>query len=103
MVRKGDFRASGSGSFVYDKEEFDERCLKIAFDLTKKLKIQCIAYDFLFDKDNNPLIVEISYGFSPDAYDYCPGYWDEELNWHEEKFNPYGWIIESMTSDILNG
>ena len=101
MVRKGDFRASGSGNFRYDKGEFDERCIKIALDLTQRLNIQCVAYDFLFDENNNPLIVEISYGFSPGAYDHCPGYWDEKLNWHEKEFNPYGWIIESIISDIL--
>ncbi len=34
--------------------------------------------DFVYDKDK-PKIVEISYGFSPEGYDPCPGYWDKDL------------------------
>ena len=79
MVRKGDFRASGSGEMKFEKEEFDERCIEISFKTSKKLNAQCLAYDFVFDSQNNPLIVEISYGFSIEAYDACPGYWDNKL------------------------
>jgi glutathione synthase/RimK-type ligase-like ATP-grasp enzyme len=96
MVRKGDFRASGSGVCYYAKEEFDERCVKIAFKTNKKINSQCIAYDFVFDQNNNPLIVEISYGFSPSVYRDCPGYWDEQLNWHREKFRSEDWMVESV-------
>ena len=94
MVRKNDFRASGSGSIVYSKEEIDIRCLKIAFETSAKLQSQCMTYDFVFDQDNTPLIVEISYGFSPSGYVDCPGYWDADLKWHEGEFNPYGWMVE---------
>ncbi|MDR3610695.1 MAG: hypothetical protein P4L27_09040 [Ignavibacteriaceae bacterium] len=100
LVRKGDFRASGSGSLLFEKYEIDERCLKIAFDLIKKLNAQCIAYDFIFDEKNLPLIVEISYGFSVEAYDSCPGYWDRDLNWHEGQFNPQEWMIEDLIRSI---
>jgi glutathione synthase/RimK-type ligase-like ATP-grasp enzyme len=100
LVRKGDFRASGSGSLLFEKHEIDERCLKIAFDLIKKLNAQCIAYDFIFDEKNLPLIVEISYGFSVEAYDACPGYWDRDLNWHEGQFNPQEWMIEDLIRSI---
>ena len=96
MVRKGDFRASGSGIMKFKKEEFDERCVRISFETSKKLDAQCLAYDFVFDKKNKPLIVEISYGFSVKAYDACPGYWDDNLNWHEGKFNPQEWMIEDL-------
>jgi len=94
MVRKGDFRASGSGEFYYDRERFDERCVQIAFEVNKKINSQCIAYDFVFDQHNNPLLVEISYGFIPAVYWDCPGYWDEQLNWHEGKFRTEDWMIE---------
>ncbi len=94
MVRENDFRASGSGNFKYEKEEFDERCVQLAFDINLKLKAQSVAYDFVFDATNQPLLVEISYGFAPEGYDDCPGYWDEQLHWHEGKFNPYGWMVE---------
>lgn len=95
-VRSNDFRASGSGDFAYDRDLFDERCIQIAFDLNKKIGSQSIAYDFVFDVDGRPLIVEISYGFTPSGYDSCPGYWDEQLNWYSGQFNPYGWMVEIM-------
>ena len=96
LVRAGDFKASGSGSMKFEKSEFDERCIKIAFETSKKLKSQCLAYDFIFDENKEPLIVEISYGFAVDAYDSCPGYWDENLDWHEGKFIPQEWMIEDL-------
>jgi D-alanine-D-alanine ligase-like ATP-grasp enzyme len=53
-----------------------------AFQTTAKIKALCVAYDFVFDEQNNPLIVEINYGFAHQAYFPCPGYWDDEMNWH---------------------
>lgn len=102
-VRKGDFRASGSGDFAYQRELFDVRCIQIAFDITQKLKTQCAAYDFVFDEHNSPLIVEISYGFTPAGYDPCPGYWDADLQWHEGPFNPQGWMVEGLTARLKKG
>jgi glutathione synthase/RimK-type ligase-like ATP-grasp enzyme len=97
FVRQNDFRASGSGNFKYDRSEFDERCVQISFEVTRKSGAQCVAFDFVFDKANQPRIIEISYGFAPEGYDDCPGYWDENLNWHEGRFNPYGWMVDSVT------
>ena len=94
LVRPNDFRASGSGSILYAKKEIDETCIEIAFKTTRKLRAQCLAYDFVFTDDNTPLIVEINYGFAHQAYFDCPGYWDSSLNWHEESFNAAEWIIE---------
>ena len=94
LVRKNDFRASGSGSIVYVKDEIDIRCVKIAFETSAKLQTQCLAYDFVFDHEKTPKIVEISYGFSSPGYVACPGYWDAELIWHEGAFNPYGWMVD---------
>lgn len=95
-VRENDFRASGSGNFEVDKAVFDERCIRLAFETNKKIRSQSLALDFIFDEQKNPLIVEMSYGFTPEGYDNCPGYWDEALVWHEGKFNPYGWMVEAF-------
>jgi glutathione synthase/RimK-type ligase-like ATP-grasp enzyme len=100
LVRDGDFRASGSGYILYKKEEIDERCIAIAFETTDKLNAQCVAYDFVFDETNNPLIVEINYGYMQSGYDKCPGYWDKQLNWHEGKFNSLDWIIENCIHQL---
>ncbi|WP_309640398.1 hypothetical protein [Flavobacterium sp.] len=96
MVRANDFRASGSGDFRYEREVFDERCVTLSFEYTKKLNAQCVAYDYVFDADNNPKLVEISYGFANKVYDPCTGYWDEQMNWHAGSFNPYGWMVDLM-------
>lgn len=99
MVRKGDFRASGSGIIFYSKEMIDEETVKLSFELARKLKIQCVAFDFVY-KECNPLVVEISYGFSSLGYDPCPGFWDKEMNWYEGKFDPYGWMVENLLKSI---
>jgi hypothetical protein len=99
MVRENDFRASGSGNILYDKELFDEGAIGLSFDIAKKLKTQCIALDYVYN-NGSPLVVEISYGFSMVGYDPCPGYWDSNMQWHEGKFNPYGWMIEDMIQSI---
>ena len=96
MVRANDFRASGSGIIKYEKDEIDTRCISIAFEISEKLKFQCMAYDFVFDRENKPQLVEISYGFSPEGDTDCPGYWDKSLNFHEGAFNPYGWMVEQV-------
>ena len=96
MNRENDFRASGSGSIIYEKSHINERCVKIAFDVNKQLQNQSIAFDFVFDNANNPLIIEISYGFVPAAYDKCTGYWDTDMQWHEGSFNPQGWMVENL-------
>lgn len=95
-TRPNDFRASGSGLIVYNKEEIPLSCIKVAFETSKKMDAVCVAYDFVFDKDDNPLIVEINYGFMWQGYVDCEGYWDEDLNWYPGQYNHIGWIIEEM-------
>jgi len=96
MVRVGDFRASGSGIIKYAKDEIDTRCINIAFAISEKLKFQCMTYDFVFEKNDEPLLVEISYAFDPHGYSACPGYWDKYLKFHDGTFNPYGWMVENL-------
>src|SRR5690554_473018 len=73
-VRNNDFRASGSGKFSY--EDISTDVVKVAFDVSKKLNLQSVAFDFVYDQNNNPLIVELSYGFGTKGIDNAPGYWD---------------------------
>ena len=96
MNREDDFRASGSGFILYDKEAIDERFVKAAFEINKKLKAQCIAYDFVMNENKKPLLIEISFGFANGGYDACVGYWDEQMNWYEGTFNPYEWMVDLM-------
>lgn len=95
FVRKNDFRASGSGEFSY--EDIDTRIVRTAFDVAKRLKLQSVAFDFVYDKENNPLIVEMSYAFGTKGASKCPGYWSDDMKWHEgSNFNFYGWMVEGI-------
>ncbi len=94
FVRKNDFRASGSGSFSY--EGIDLRIVKIAFEVSERLKLQSVAFDFIFDPKMNPLIVEMSYGFGTSGIRNAPGYWDANLRWNAKQIDPEAWILETM-------
>ncbi len=98
-VRKGDFRASGGGQQEYDLSKIPIEALKIGFEIAEKLKLQNAAFDFVIS-GKDPLIVEVSYGFGYDAQQFDFGYWDRDLNWHEGKFNPYGWMVDMVVNQV---
>lgn len=98
LVRENDFRASGSGEVLYGIENFNKETLQKAFEISEKLKTQCIAFDFVY-KDNKPILVEMSYAFTMKVYEPCSGYWDKDMNWHAGDFNPYGWMVDLMRKE----
>ena len=95
MVRDDDFRASGSGNIRYEKVNFEDTTIKLSFFLSCKLKSQCVAFDYVY-QDKQPYLVEISFGFVKEVYDSCVGYWDNEMNWYEGLFDPYGWMVDDL-------
>jgi len=99
-VRKNDFRASGSGSVEYNKDRIDLKCIKIAFDVSKKLNTQSIALDFVINPTGEPLIVEVSYCFVGSAVYHCPGYWDNRLQWHEGNMWPQDAILADLIEQL---
>jgi glutathione synthase/RimK-type ligase-like ATP-grasp enzyme len=99
--RHGDFRASGSGLITHNYDQFNRNTIKLAFDVAGQINSQSLAFDFLYDEKGNPMIVEISYAYSMGAaYDNCPGYWDKNLNWHEEQVDPQRYIIEDFINSL---
>lgn len=96
MCRPHDFRASGSGSIIYDRAEIDPRCVEQSFSIAAKLRTACVAMDWVFGAGNEPMVVELSYGFSMHGYDPCPGYWTDDMKWHEGKFVPQNWMVDEM-------
>jgi len=98
MVRDGDFRASGSGKFVWEIDDTQRECVKIAFDVTKKLGMQSIAFDFVMDENGDAKIIEISYAVGLTAFLDGIGYWNRDLSWVESKIVIEDYIIE----DLLN-
>jgi glutathione synthase/RimK-type ligase-like ATP-grasp enzyme len=99
MVRENDFRASGSGFVKYEKENFPAETIQLSFKTAEKLNTQSLALDFVY-KNQTPLIVELSYAFTKEVYDECQGYWDRDLNWHEGRFNPQGWMVDAVVKAV---
>ena len=98
LNRAGDFRASGSGLIIYEQNVIPLKALQIAFKVSEEQGYPCMAYDFVLH-NNEPLIVEMSYGFSPRAYDPCPGYWDRNLDFYNCNVRLEDWIIDSVVSE----
>ena len=94
--RPGDFRASGSGRLCYDAAKIDPRCVQIAFQVTRRLRAQSLAFDFLFDAAGRPVIGEISYCYMAGAVHDCPGHWDEQMNWRPGQVWPQDAILEDV-------
>ncbi len=99
--RPDDFRASGSGIIDYDISQIDIRCISMAFQISKKLSFQSMAYDFLLNEYGAPEIVEISYTFVDELVYKCPGYFDEKMDWHEGHVWPQLAILKSLLGDDL--
>ena len=85
--REGDFRASGSGIIEYDYNLFDTEMIKIAFEVSKQIKGQSLAFDFVYDMNKQAKIIEICFGFSKKAYDKCNSYWNSDLEIVHERVN----------------
>jgi glutathione synthase/RimK-type ligase-like ATP-grasp enzyme len=97
LVRENDFRASGSGSIVYDVDESELTCIRKAFDVAERLGSHCIALDFVRSAGLDQFVViEYSYAFKAEAVYECPGFWDEHLNFHQGSYRPELAMLESM-------
>jgi len=97
LVRKNDFRASGSQNYLYEKEHISEKAVELAFEISKKLQVQSLVFDFVF-LDDQALLLEISYGTLIDAFASCVGYWDSDMNWYEGQFDLCGSMVENLIS-----
>jgi glutathione synthase/RimK-type ligase-like ATP-grasp enzyme len=99
-VRAGDFRASGSGQIVYGREAIDRECLRTAFRVAQQLGAQSMAFDFVHDAAGRPLVLEVSFGYSPKAVYDCGGFWDAELVWHGTPMWPEHAILEDVLTAV---
>lgn len=100
FCRDGDFRASGSGIWDYNPEYVNKDAIKIAFEVAGKIKAQSLAFDFVIE-NQMPKIIEISYCFPLRANKNAPGYWDENLIWHDGKVNAEEYIIEDFIKKLI--
>jgi len=101
-VRKGDFRASGSGHLLYPKPDAgDMDAIGAAFAISRRLGFQSMAYDFLTDVNSgHRLVSEISFAYNGDAVHACPGYFDQERNWHEGSVWPQDAILDDVLDSV---
>lgn len=98
--RPNDFRASGSGNFDTDPNQIDLKCVELAFHVSRMGKFQSMAYDFIYDEDQNPVLGEMSYTFVDWMVYQCPGHWDVNLNWVEGNMWPEYAIAEDFIREI---
>ena len=99
MVRKNDFRASGSGVFEFSEKTIPLNVVKIALDAAKKLSLQSVAFDILETQSGEIKIIELSYAFGYDEGENY-GFWDNNFKWHPGYFNPFGWMVENVISKV---
>jgi glutathione synthase/RimK-type ligase-like ATP-grasp enzyme len=97
-VRKGDFRASGSGMIDYFPSSINPECIRIAIEITQKMKGQSVAFDFILNEKGCPTILEVSYCYVDKAVYNCSGYWDDKLIWHEG----HVWPEDAILDDLLD-
>jgi hypothetical protein len=103
-VRKNDFRASGGGLTDFDCRKIDLRVIELAFSISKKFNFSGMGYDFIYDDNNNPFISEMGYCYADYVIHDLPGYWDENLQWHEEKSWPQFYeLSDFLKIDLVNG
>ena len=101
--RKGDFRASGSGSFDTDPSKIDLAAVRLAFHVADRLKTQSVAIDCML-RGNERVVSEISYSYVCWIGYSCPGHWvlsgdpyAGELIWREGQM----WREEAQAMDFL--
>ena len=82
-----------------DYKKIPEQMVRMAFEIAAKLKMQSVAFDFVLDKNQAPVIVEISYGFGIDIGE-TNGYWDRNLQRHNIEFSAIDIIIESFIKEL---
>ena len=98
-VRPDDFRASGSGDVVYDIQRIHPQCVLIAFEVTRKVGSQSMAFDFVLAANQQPMLVEVSYCYIPKLVYRCPGHWDDQLTWHQGHMWPQDAILIDLLED----
>jgi Glutathione synthase/Ribosomal protein S6 modification enzyme (glutaminyl transferase) len=96
-IRSHDFRASGGGEVLFDKKFFKKQIIESAFKVTDELGSQCMGYDYVVNNQTGEgVIVEMSYGFSHQAIMASGGYYDRNLEWHDEPLNAPKELLKNL-------
>lgn len=96
-VRAGDFRASGGGDLFYDRSYMTPEVIDFAFDAASRLKSECTGFDIVVDpRSGNPVVLEVSYGFSHKALLEAGGFFDRKGQWHSTPLNAPRALLERL-------
>lgn len=96
-TRSHDFRASGGGEVLFNKEKITKNIIESAFATADALGSQCMGFDFVVDNSNGKgYIVEMCCGFSHTAGMLPNGWWDRNCEWHEGALNAPAEIIKNI-------
>ena len=96
-IRSHDFRASGGGEVLYDKEKFSENIIRSAFAAADAIGFKCVGFDYVVDnRTGEGKIVEMSYGFSHTAVIGMGGWFDRDCNWHEGALNAPAELLKNL-------
>ena len=101
--RQDDFRASGSGYLEYNREKVPTNVLISARDTAEKMNIPKVGFDYVIDnRTGEGKIVEMCCGYVAHATDAAGGYWDYDLNWHENDgvLNSVKELLDMMTAQV---
>lgn len=97
LNRTNDWRSSGSGKIDYDTTKIDMKFIEKAFEVSRAMGFQSMAYDSLYDENGEVAFCEISYTYVDSAVYNCLGYWDCSLNWHEGHYWPqYCQLVDAL-------
>jgi glutathione synthase/RimK-type ligase-like ATP-grasp enzyme len=109
MNRDNDFRASGSGHISFSPADIPPDAVRLAFDATRRLGCQSLAFDILINQDQAPVVVEISYTYASWAIHDCPGHWEQNefqpstaLKWVEGPMWPERAQIDVVLPQLHN-
>jgi glutathione synthase/RimK-type ligase-like ATP-grasp enzyme len=94
--RPGDFKASGSGLIDYNPDTIDPQIIKTAFEIAEKIDDSSLAFDFIYDLNGYPKILEISYCYVSNAVFDSGGYWNDNLKYFKKAVIPEYEIIDNL-------
>ena len=100
-VRKGDFRASGSGLLEFPNEKLDKTYIQMAFEIQEVLKVPSIGVDFIESKDGSIYVIEMSYGFpSKNFLDGASGYWTRDGVFRFDEIRLQEWMVDWILAQL---
>lgn len=100
-VRPGDFRASGGGGLFYDSSLVGKKVIDTAFCAAEAMGSACTGFDIITDpRSGEPVILEVSYGFSHTAQLGLGGHYDRNHQWHKEPLNAPRMLLEELLEEV---